>query len=82
MLSTPDALDGDHSAPPKPAIRAAGRAPRRELVHLSGGHYAPFMEAHEPAVAAQLEFLERHLLDRPAPRQTATASRQTPVAHV
>ena len=85
--------DDDHSAPPPPAIRAANRAPRGELVHLPGGHYAPFLEAHEQAVAIQLEFLERHLLDRspagrapatatPAGPNAPTATPATPAAHV
>jgi pimeloyl-ACP methyl ester carboxylesterase len=69
--------DGDHSAPPAPAVRAARRAPRGELVHLPGGHYAPFMEAHEQAIATQLEFLGRHLLNRSASERLATAS--TPI---
>jgi pimeloyl-ACP methyl ester carboxylesterase len=72
--------DDDRSAPPAPAVRAAGRAPRGEVAHLPGGHYAPFMEAHEQAVAGQLEFLERHLLDRSAPERAATASRSPQAA--
>jgi pimeloyl-ACP methyl ester carboxylesterase len=62
--------DDDQSAPPDLAARAADRAPKGELARLAGGHYAPFMEAHEDAVGVQLSFLERHLLgDRP-PRAT------------
>ena len=53
----------DGVAPPGPAIRAARRAPRGELVQVSGGHYAPLMDQHERAVDVQLAFLERHLLD-------------------
>jgi pimeloyl-ACP methyl ester carboxylesterase len=56
--------DDDRAAPPGPAVRAAERAPRGELVRLPGGHYAPFMDAHEAAVELQVSFLERHLLDR------------------
>jgi pimeloyl-ACP methyl ester carboxylesterase len=56
--------DDDRTAPPGPAVRAAARAPRGELARLPGGHYAPFMDAHEKAVELQLAFLERHLLDR------------------
>ncbi|MCK2220069.1 alpha/beta fold hydrolase [Actinomadura sp. ATCC 31491] len=55
--------DQDQTAPPGPAVRAARRAPRAELVHLPGRHYAPFMEMHEQAVDAELSFLRRHLLD-------------------
>lgn len=57
------ACDQDQSALPGPAVRAARRAPRAELVRLPGGHYAPFMDAHEQAVDAELSFLRRHLLD-------------------
>jgi uncharacterized protein len=65
--------DQDQSALAGPAARAARRAPRAELVHLPGGHYAPFLDAHEQAVEAELSFLRHHLLDRaradrPAPR--------------
>jgi pimeloyl-ACP methyl ester carboxylesterase len=54
--------DQDRSALAGPAIRAAERAPRAELVRLPGGHYAPFLDAHEQAVAAELSFLHRHVL--------------------
>jgi uncharacterized protein len=58
------ACDQDQSALPEPAIQAARRAPRAELVRLAGGHYAPFLDAHEQAVEAELSFLRRHLLGR------------------
>jgi pimeloyl-ACP methyl ester carboxylesterase len=54
--------DQDRSALAEPAVRAARRAPGAELVRLPGGHYAPFLDGHEQAVAAQLSFLRRHLL--------------------
>jgi len=54
--------DQDRSALAGPAIRAAGRAPGAELVRLPGGHYAPFLDAHEQAVAAEVDFLHRHAL--------------------
>ncbi|HEX5291995.1 MAG TPA: alpha/beta hydrolase [Streptosporangiaceae bacterium] len=60
------ACDQDQAAPPGPALRAAGRAPRGEAARLPGGHYAPFLAQHEQAVAAELAFLTRHLLE-PAP---------------
>jgi uncharacterized protein len=63
--------DDDRSAPAGPAIRAAKRARKGELARLPGGHYAPFMGAHEQAVELQLSFLERHLLDRPPERDTS-----------
>jgi pimeloyl-ACP methyl ester carboxylesterase len=53
--------DQDQSALAKPAMKAAKRAPRGELVQLSGGHYAAFLEQHDEAVAAELAFLRRHL---------------------
>lgn len=43
-------------------IEAAGRAPAGELRRYPGGHFAPlYGESFEPAVADQLEFLERVL---------------------
>jgi pimeloyl-ACP methyl ester carboxylesterase len=56
--------DDDQSALPRPAIRAAGRAPAGELVRLPGGHYAPFLDGHEAAVAAEVSFLRRHVSGR------------------
>jgi pimeloyl-ACP methyl ester carboxylesterase len=56
--------DQDQSALAGPAVSAARRAPRAELVHLAGGHYAPFLDGHEQAVEAELAFLRAHLLDR------------------
>lgn len=53
--------EDDKSAYPPAAIAAARRAPKAELVQLPGGHYAPFLAVHEPAVAAELDFLDRHL---------------------
>ncbi|MEV5710909.1 alpha/beta hydrolase [Actinoallomurus sp. NPDC052274] len=64
----------DQTAPPGPAIRAARRAPRGELVRLPGGHYAPFLDAHEQAVDAELSFLRRHLLDRAEPERRTSES--------
>ena len=58
--------DQDQSALAAPAIRAARQAPRAELVRLPGGHYAPFLDGHDQAVAAELSFLRRHLLGQPA----------------
>ncbi|MCX5214287.1 lysophospholipase [Kitasatospora sp. NBC_00240] len=53
--------DQDESALPGPAVRWARNAPRSEVVHLPGRHYAPFLESHEQAVEAQLAFLHQHL---------------------
>jgi alpha-beta hydrolase superfamily lysophospholipase len=57
------AHDDDGTALPGPAVRAARRAPRGELVCLPGGHYAAYLDGHEQAVEVQLSFLRRHLLD-------------------
>lgn len=54
--------DADQTALAEPAARAARRAPRGELVRLPGGHYEPFLGGHEPAVDAEVSFLNRHLL--------------------
>ena len=54
--------DQDRSALAGPAVRAARRAPGAELVRLPGGHYAPFLDQHEQAVAAELSFLRQHVL--------------------
>ncbi|MFE3262067.1 alpha/beta hydrolase [Nocardia sp. NPDC059091] len=66
------ACDDDRSAMTQPAVRVATRAPHAELIRLPGGHYAPYSNAHEEAVEAELSFLHRHLLDR-RPAQNATA---------
>jgi uncharacterized protein len=58
--------DQDQSALAAPAVRAARRAPRSELVRIPGGHYAPFLAGHEQVVAAELAFLDRHLHASPA----------------
>ncbi len=55
--------DDDQTALPSPGVRAAERASRGELVRLPGGHYAPFLGAHDQAVSAELAFLRRHLLN-------------------
>jgi uncharacterized protein len=66
--------DQDQSALAGPAVTAARRAPRAELVHLAGGHYAPFLDGHEQAAAAELSFLREHLLGRAGPDHPAAAA--------
>jgi uncharacterized protein len=56
------AYEDDQSAVPAPAIRAAKRAPRGELLTQPGSHYAAFLDGHEQTVQAELSFLRRHLL--------------------
>ena len=54
--------DADAITPPAAAVRAAEMAPRGELVHVPGGHYAVYEgDGFEQAVSAQLAFLHRHL---------------------
>jgi pimeloyl-ACP methyl ester carboxylesterase len=55
--------DQDQSALAEPAVRAAKRAPRGELVRMPGGHHEPFLSGHDHAAEAELSFLRRHLLD-------------------
>jgi uncharacterized protein len=68
--------DHDQSALAEPAARAATRAPRGELVRMSGGHYEPFLGGHEQAAEAELSFLRRHLLDHPTRPPGASSGRQ------
>ena len=51
--------DDDRTALVAPSVEAAGRAPDAEVVHLPGGHYAPFLDQHDAAVTAELAFLHR-----------------------
>ena len=54
--------DDDQSALAAPAIAAAAQSPNSELVRVPGGHYAPFLAAHEQVVEAELAFLTKHAL--------------------
>lgn len=56
--------DQDQSVFAEPALEAARRAPRGEVVRMPGGHYEPFLGGHERTVEAELSFLRRHLLDQ------------------
>jgi uncharacterized protein len=60
--------DNDRTALVEPSVRAAQAAPHGELVRLPGGHYEPFLGGHEAAVAAEVDFLRRHLLGDRAPQ--------------
>jgi uncharacterized protein len=55
--------DDDQSALAAPAVRMAARVPRAEVVHIPGGHYAPFQDAHEMTVNADVTFLHQHLAE-------------------
>jgi pimeloyl-ACP methyl ester carboxylesterase len=62
----------DQSVLAAPALKAARRALRGEVVQVDGGHYAAFLDQHERVVAAELDFLRRHLLqDGPGTREAA-----------
>jgi uncharacterized protein len=61
------AYDDDGVTPPKPAIRAARRAPRGELARLPGGHYEAFLGGHEQSAEVLLSFLDRHVATAQAP---------------
>jgi uncharacterized protein len=58
-------VEDDVVTPPRPALKAAGLAPRGEARRYPGGHFDIYSgELFERAVADQLEFLERHVLRR------------------
>ena len=61
--------DNDQTALVRPGLRVAERAPRAELVRLPGGHYAPFLDAHDAAAEAEVSFLRRHLAGRTSSSQ-------------
>jgi pimeloyl-ACP methyl ester carboxylesterase len=54
----------DQSVLAAPALKAARQAPGAEVVQIDGGHYAAFLDQHETVVAAELDFLRRHLLQK------------------
>jgi uncharacterized protein len=57
-----------------PALQAARRAPAGEILRVDGTHYAAFLDQHEAVVAAELDFLGRHLLhDGPGESHVAVA---------
>jgi uncharacterized protein len=45
-----------------PGLKAARRARGGEVLEVDGTHYAAFLDQHEAVVAAELDFLRRHLL--------------------
>jgi len=52
----------DQSVLAAPALKAARRAPKGEILQIDGTHYAAFLDQHETVVAAELDFLRRNLL--------------------
>ena len=65
---------GDQSVLAAPALKAASKAPRAEVLQIDGTHYAAFLEQHETVVAAELDFLHRHLLRDDTADSAASAS--------
>jgi uncharacterized protein len=59
--------DEDQSALAAPAAEAARRAPHGVLLRVEGDHYAPFTDAHDQVVEAEVDFLRLHLLHHPTP---------------
>ena len=55
--------DHDGAALPRPPVRAGKRGRREELVRVPGGHHEAFIGRHDRAVAIELSFLRRHLLE-------------------
>lgn len=53
--------EDDRSVLARPTLKAVSNAPAVTVLPVEGGHYAPFLDAHEAVVTAELEFLERHL---------------------
>jgi fermentation-respiration switch protein FrsA (DUF1100 family) len=72
--------DDDRTALVRPGLRVAERAPRAELVRLPGGHYAPFLEAHDAAVKAETSFLQRHLAGRTSSSQVLDTAQPSPLS--
>jgi pimeloyl-ACP methyl ester carboxylesterase len=65
--------DDDKSALAAPTLKAAAQTPNAEVLRVPGNHYAPFLESHETVIKTELDFLERHLLNHPAPPLTQSA---------
>jgi uncharacterized protein len=74
--------DEDRSVLTAPAVKAAERAPKGELVRLPGDHYAAFGEAHDATLDVEIAYLRRHLLDHvlPGAGQPAVAEPAAPTA--
>ncbi|MEU4198179.1 alpha/beta hydrolase [Kribbella sp. NPDC026611] len=62
------ACTDDRSALAAPARAAASQSSAAQLLEVPGGHYAPFLDAHEVVVDAEIAFLSRHLVTTPAPQ--------------
>lgn len=51
--------DDDRSVLAAPALRMARTVPGCEVLRVPGGHYAPFLDAHDTVLEAELDFLDR-----------------------
>ncbi|TCC09868.1 alpha/beta hydrolase [Kribbella soli] len=54
--------EDDQSALAAPTLKAAASTPNADVLQVPGNHYAPFLDAHEQVVEAELTFLNRHLV--------------------
>ncbi|MFI5696921.1 alpha/beta hydrolase [Kribbella sp. NPDC051586] len=68
----------DQSALAAPALKAAARTPDATVLQVPGGHYAPFLDAHEQVVAAELDFLTQHLSGK---NQSPSAEKSPQIAN-
>ncbi|GAA1139534.1 alpha/beta hydrolase [Kribbella jejuensis] len=62
----------DKSALVAPTLKAAATTPKAAVLQVPGNHYAPFTNAHEQVVEAEIGFLHANLAAAPA--GTATGS--------
>ncbi|PKN59642.1 MAG: alpha/beta hydrolase, partial [Deltaproteobacteria bacterium HGW-Deltaproteobacteria-11] len=54
--------------PVKPAIKAAGKAPKGELIIYQCGHFDVYVPPYfQQTVGDQIRFLKKHLSDAPHP---------------
>ncbi|MFD3404096.1 alpha/beta hydrolase [Kribbella sp. NPDC058693] len=67
--------EDDQSALAAPTLKAAAQTPNSTVLKVPGGHYAPFLAAHEQTVEAELAFLRKHLSRQVQPEQPATEVR-------
>jgi uncharacterized protein len=65
----------DQSALAAPTLKAAASTPNAEVLQVPGNHYAPFRDAHERVVEAELAFLTQHVLSG---EKTSPAAENSP----
>jgi pimeloyl-ACP methyl ester carboxylesterase len=71
----------DQSVLAAPALKAARQAPQGEVLQIDGAHYAAFLDQHETVIAAELDFLHRHLLQGGPGKGEVTCSPAPSWAH-